>query len=268
MEPKRTPTNIRYYSDSDLKKILNISILNNNGVKISTIANLSEDELNERVMAISHASERSSNFIDQLTIAMIELDEGKFERILSVVSLKMGFENTVTSVLYPFLDKIGILWQTGKINPAQEHFISNLIRQKLIVAIDSIPNHSNSSFPSVLLYLPENELHEIGLLFYSYLAKKIGFNVIYLGQSVPFNDLQSVVHIRDPRIIISSISTPIPASALGNYLEQMSEDFPQAEIFISGYQVNDKLLQPFANIHRIKDALHLKEMLLSESEKY
>lgn len=268
IEPKRTPTNIRYYSDEDLKKILNISILNNNGVKISTIASLSEEELQERVMSISQASVNSSNFIDQLTVAMIELDEGNFERILSVVTLRMGFESTVTEVLYPFLDKIGILWQTGKINPAQEHFISNLIRQKLIVAIDSVPNHGNAKLPGVLLYLPENELHEIGLLFYAYLAKKIGFNVVYLGQSVPYNDVHSVVRIRKPRILITSLSSPIPVSALNDYLSQMSNDFSDARIFISGYQVNDKAVEPHTNICRIKDAMHLKELLINEGQKY
>ncbi len=268
IEPKRTPTNIRYYSDDDLKKILNISILNNNGFKISTIADLDEEELNERVMSISQASDKSSNFIDQLTIAMIELDEGKFERILSVVTLRMGFEKTVTGVLYPFLDKIGILWQTGKINPAQEHFISNLIRQKLIVAIDSLPNHANSRLPAVLLYLPENELHEIGLLFYSYLAKKMGFNVVYLGQTVPFNDLKSVVKIRTPKIIITSISTPIPVSSLKNYLSQVSEEFPNSEIFISGYQINDKVLASFENIHRVNNAIALKESLQQQADLY
>ncbi len=268
IEPKRTPTNIRYYSDDDLKKILNISILNNNGVKISTIADLSEEELNERVMSISQASDKSSNFIDQLTVAMIELDEGKFERVLSIVSLKMGFEKTVTGVLYPFLDKIGILWQTGKINPAQEHFISNLIRQKLIVAIDSLPNHSVPKLPAALLYLPENELHEIGLLFYSYLAKKIGFNIVYLGQSVPYNDLQSVVSIRDPKIIITSISSPIPVSSLKNYLGQLSEDFCNAQIFISGYQINENTVKPFSNIHRIPNAIALKEKLQEQADQY
>lgn len=268
IEPKRTPTNIRYYSDDDLKKILNISILNNNGLKISTIADFSEEELNERVMSISQASDKSSNFIDQLTIAMIELDEGKFERILSTVSLKMGFERTVTGILYPFLDKIGILWQTGKINPAQEHFISNLIRQKLIVAIDGIPNHSNPKLPSALFFLPENELHEIGLLFYCYLAKKIGYNVVYLGQSVPFNDLKSVVDIRDPKIIITSISSPIPVSSLKNYLDQLSENFSESEIFISGYQINNKTVESYSKIHRISNAIALKESLQEQADKY
>ncbi len=268
IEPKRTATNIRFYSDEDLKKTLNISILNNNGFKISAIANLSDEELTEKVMSLSQVSDKTSNFIDQLTIAMIEMDEGKFERVLSIVTLKMGFEKTVTGVLYPFLEKIGILWQTGKINPAQEHFISHLIRQKLIVAIDSLPNHSNSRLPACMLYLPENELHEIGLLFYAYLAKKIGFNIVYLGQSVPYNDLQSVFEIRNPKVIITSISSPIPVSSLNSYLTDLSNDFKQAEILISGYQITDKSIAPFQNIHRVANANALKELLIQLGENF
>lgn len=268
IDPKRTSTNIRFYSDSELKKILNVSILNNNGMKISAIADMDADQLNERVMALSQVSDDSANFIDQLTIAMIELDEATFERILSLVTLKIGFEETVTKVLYPFLDKIGILWQTGKINPAQEHFISNLIRQKLIVAIDSLPNHSNPKLPVVLLYLPENELHEIGLLFYSYLIKKIGYNVVYLGQSVPVNDLESVVEIRDPKIIVTSLSTPIPKSNLISYLDGLSDEFNSKDIYISGFQITESLLVRWDNIHYIQNALSLKESLVKQSETY
>ena len=268
IDPKRTSTNIRFYSDSELKKILNVSILNSNGMKISAIANMNSEQLHERVMALNQVSDDSASFIDQLTIAMIELDEASFERILSLVTLKIGFEDTVTSVLYPFLDKIGILWQTGKINPAQEHFISNLIRQKLIVAIDSIPNHTNPKLPVVLLYLPENELHEIGLLFYSYLVKKIGYNVVYLGQSVPVNDLESVVEIRDPKILVTSLSSPIPQSNLHSYLENMSNEFSTKDIYISGFQISESLLENWDNIHYINNALSLKEILVKQSENY
>lgn len=268
INPQRTSTNIRYYSDEDLRKILNVSILNNNGLKISAIASLSDDEIKEKVLNLSQNSEKTSNFIDQLTLAMIELDESNFERILSIVTLKMGFEDTVTQVLYPFLDKIGILWQTGKINPAQEHFISNLIRQKLIVAIDSLPNHANSKLPSLLLYLPENELHEIGLLFYSYIAKKIGFNVVYLGQSVPFADLKSVIEIREPQIVVTSISSPIPQSKLSEYLNSLSQEWNHITFFVSGFQISQTNTAGFANIHQTRTALELKEGLLDIAVKF
>ena len=128
--PKRTDTNIRYYSDDDLKKILNVSILNNNGYKISHIAGLSREEMTEAVTKLAEEKTDTNLFIDQLTVCMIDYDEIGFEKKLAGFILKLGFERTILEILYPFLTKIGVLWLSSNITPIQEHFISNLIRQK------------------------------------------------------------------------------------------------------------------------------------------
>jgi len=155
IQPSRTPTNIRFYSDNDLRKLLNISFLSRNGLKISKIANLGNDEIGEKVLLFTQKANHTENTIESLIISMIELDENKFERILSNIIIKLGFEETFTNILHPFFEKIGILWQAGTIIPAHEHFISGLVRQKLIVAIDGLrdkPIIKNSQF---LLFLPE-----------------------------------------------------------------------------------------------------------------
>src|SRR5688572_1728818 len=152
IEPQRTNTNIRFYSDDDLKKIINVSVLNNNGLKISKIAGMSGDEMHRKIMELTTTKSEATIHIDQLVIAMVELDEEKFERILAGLTLRFGFEQTVVDVIYPFLEKIGVLWQTHHITPAQEHFISNLIRQKVIVAIDSLPIPPKTK-KSVMLFL-------------------------------------------------------------------------------------------------------------------
>lgn len=129
LSPKRTETNIRYYDDEDLKLILNVALLNDNGFKISKIVSMDRPEMRDEVM---HLTERSLTHDDQihaLTISMIEMDEERFDKILSINILKLGFEQTMMNIIYPFMSKIGVLWQTGAINPAQEHFISNLVRQ-------------------------------------------------------------------------------------------------------------------------------------------
>jgi DNA-binding transcriptional MerR regulator len=136
IEPQRTDTNIRFYSDEDLKKIINVSLLNNNGVKISKIAGMSFEDMTKKILEMSESKSEATVFIDQLVIAMVDMEEDRFEKILSTLILRFGFERSVIEVIYPFLEKIGVLWQTKNINPAQEHFISNLIRQKIIVAID------------------------------------------------------------------------------------------------------------------------------------
>lgn len=231
---KRTDTNIRYYDDEDLKFILNISLLNNNGFKISKIAQLSKKELVEQIIDLTETSLDYDVHIDQLVVSMIEVDEGKFEKVLGDCIQKFEFENTMVKVIYPFLSKIGILWQVGSINPAQEHFISNLIRQKIIVAIDQINVKPRPESKIFLLFLRENELHEIGLLFTQYILLKNGHQVVYLGQNVPFNDLSSINHIRKPDYLVTSIINPMTPVNLKNYAYKLSTQFDELTILIFG----------------------------------
>ena len=139
--PKRTQTNIRYYDDEDLKRLLNVSVLNRYGYKISSIANLHEKEIRNEILAITSKYGDLSAQIENLIVAMVDFDKAYFDKIFNKSIMSRGLEETMLKVIYPFFEKIGILWQTGNINPAQEHFISNLIRQKLIVAIDDLPEY-------------------------------------------------------------------------------------------------------------------------------
>ena len=146
--PQRTKTNIRFYSDEDLKKIINVSMLNTHGMKISRIAGMSLDEMSKTVLALSETHGEASVFIDQLIVALVDMDEERFEKILSGLTLRFDFEKTVTSILYPFLEKIGVLWQTRNITPAQEHFISNLVSRLQISTNGEVTlfTSSNSRF--------------------------------------------------------------------------------------------------------------------------
>ena len=207
IQPERSSTNIRTYSDEDLKKILNVSILYNKGYKISKIANLSKDEVLEKISEMSDETKPEIEFfIDQFTISMVEMDEVRFERLLSDAIHKYGFEQSMTQIIYPFLRKIGILWLSNNINPAQEHFISNLIRQKIIVAIDNLEHEVMKSAKTVVLFLPEDEMHELGLLFFHYIVKRKGYKTYYLGQNVPFPDLKKSVEKVNADIILGIVS--------------------------------------------------------------
>jgi DNA-binding transcriptional MerR regulator len=235
--PKRTDTNIRYYDDSDLKLILNISLLKDHNYKISQIAEMNDDEMKREVMKITEKSTKSEEQIQALTLAMIDLDEDRFEKLISTSILQTGFERTMLNVIYPFLVRIGYLWQTGSINPAQEHFISNLIRQKLIVAIDGQIIHPDKHNSTYMLYLPEGELHELSLLFANYILKSRNHRVLYLGQSLPFPDLQEVYKIHKPKYLMTVITSAPLEEGVQNYLYKISKSFPNSDILVSGYQV-------------------------------
>jgi MerR family transcriptional regulator, light-induced transcriptional regulator len=235
IDPERTPTNIRLYSDEDLKKIINVSLLNNNGIKISKIADMSSDQMNQKVLELSESKNDTAIHIDQLVIAMIDMEEEGFEKIINTLILRYGFEKTVTEVVYPFLEKIGILWQTQNITPAHEHFISNLIRQKLMVAIDGLPIPPKTA-RRILLFLPEGEFHELALLFYHYLTRKAGWRTYYLGQNVPHEDLVSVYRVHQPELMVTSITTST-LEPVEKYFAKLVADFPDVPILAAGQQV-------------------------------
>lgn len=237
LEPKRTNTNIRYYDDEDLKLILNVSYLNRNGLKISKIASLSASEIHSRVKSVSDTSPEFPNQIDALTIAMINLEEDRFDKIISTNTLQYGFEQTMLNIVYPFLGRIGILWQTGSIHPAHEHFISNLIRQKMIVAIDGQVNRTSATpAKKYALFLPDGELHEMSLLFSAYIIKSRGHKVIYLGQSLPLEDLDLICDKYNPDYLLSVITTTPANEHVVTFARDLRRRYPNTGLLLAGFQ--------------------------------
>ncbi len=247
VEPHRTTTNIRSYSDEDLKKIINVSLLNAHGLKISKIARLSAGEIIQRVSDLSQQSSEAGVSIDQLILAMVDLDEEQFDKILRNLVRQQGFEKAMTEIVYPFLEKIGVLWHTGKITPAQEHFISNLIRQKIIAAIDALPIPDKTK-PGVVLFLPDEEMHELGLLFYHYVTRKSGLRTYYLGQMVPYGDLLSVCDTHRPSFLILSMTNPVNAQAAQEYLNRLCKDKPECMVFATGRLLKQMALKIPSNL--------------------
>jgi len=248
LKPHRTNTNIRLYTNEDLRRILNVSLLNKSGTKISKIASLNDNELYEQVNKLTKESDNNADQIESLILSMIELDEERFEKIVNSCILRLGLIKTIDEILFTFLQKIGIMWQTGSINPAQEHFISNLIRQKIIVAIDGQIIKRDITSKKVILFLPENELHEISLLFYTYLVRNSGHQSIYLGQSVPQKDMIKVAEIREPDYLVTVITQAFKDITTNEYLRNLSESFPKQKLLVSGAQLFNHKLPVFKNI--------------------
>lgn len=262
IEPQRTSTNIRFYTDVDLKRIINVSLLNSHGFKISKIADMSAEDVIRKVQEISEQKNDALIPIDQLLIAMVDLNEEQFERIVSQYTQKFGLDRAITEVVYPFLDKIGVLWQTGEITPAHEHFISNLIRQRLIVSIAALPIPTSSS-KRALLFLPEGELHELGLLFLHYIIRKNGYKTYYLGQSVPYDDLKKVYEVHKPQLLITSFTSFPSPKNLEAFMNRMSNDFPSSTILASGLLVRNTAFILPKNIRIFERTSQLPDLLES-----
>lgn len=256
IQPKRTDTNIRLYDDQDLKLVLNISLLKDHGYKISEISKLSLEDMNKEVMQIS---DRKLNYPDQihaLTISMIDIDEERFEKIISTNFLQFGFENTMINIIYPFLSRIGTLWITGSIGPAQEHFITNMIRQKIIVAIDGQVVKLKPDSKKFLLYLPEGELHEMSLLFANYIIRSRHHKVIYLGQTLPFNDLVFAFDVHKPDCIFTCITSAPSNEEVQPYVTRLCKQFPDTKIIMTGFQIVGQDIQIESNgmiVNKIDD---------------
>ncbi|OFY37317.1 MAG: hypothetical protein A2W91_06040 [Bacteroidetes bacterium GWF2_38_335] len=237
-EPQRTDTNIRYYLDNDLRKLLNISILLENNFKISQIAHFSAEEILKKVNLCSSKTADKNDPVEKLIIAMIDFDQPAFEKTVLKTIQKSGFQNTVNNLIYPFFTKVGILWQTEAINPAQEHFVSNIIKKLFFSEIEKLkePENENRKF---ILFLHENELHELGLLYSYYLIKKAGGKVIYLGQSVPLPDLVKTWNAKPAEFLVTSFTSNISKQKLTEYIGDLTEKFNKSKIIISGIQIKN-----------------------------
>lgn len=189
LEPKRTDTNIRFYSNKNLQKLLNIVLLNKNNFKISKIAKMSDEEitLQSREMAFNIAI--NDEAINSFKLSMFQFDKRLFNQTFNKLLQKKTFREIFKDVFIPFLNHIGLLWQTDTLKPAHENFISNLITKKIQISTETLPDVVSNSNKIYVLFLPENEIHELGLLYLNYELVLRGFYTIYLGQSLPLNNL-------------------------------------------------------------------------------
>lgn len=258
--PDRTDTNIRYYSDNDLRRMLNISLLVRTGYKISKVATWNDEKINEKVFEIAKRKTTESEYIDRLILHMVNFDNRRFYQLTSDVINQLGFEDAVTKVFFEFFVRVGTYWQVGSIFPAQEHYVTNIFRQKLIAEIDKLGVESSRD-ATILFFLPENELHEMSLLFYSYLAQKMGYHVIYLGQFVPWNDLEKIQEQVKIDYCFTAFINSVVKEDLEDYLVSLKELFSSQKIFITGWQL--QLHQPALprNVKIIKDYKEFKKFL-------
>jgi DNA-binding transcriptional MerR regulator len=234
LKPARTDTNIRYYSNDDLRIILNISILNKYGFKISHINKMSANDVQTRVAQLNVVEAQQERIVNELIQAMVDLDTNRFEKILERQIAAIGIEKTIIRIIFPFFERIGILWQTGHINPAQEHLTTNIIRQKLIVGIDQARPVIKVK-RSFLLFLPEKEHHELGLLLVYYLLKKRGADVSYIGANVPLKDAQFVADAKKPDFIYIHLTSISPGFNFQKFLSHIAEKISKPKIIISGF---------------------------------
>ncbi|HYC28183.1 MAG TPA: MerR family transcriptional regulator [Chitinophagaceae bacterium] len=233
LRPARTGTNIRYYSNEELKVILNVALLNKHGYRISQIDKMNDAGLRQKVLELNSMEAVQDRVIYELIQAMVDLDMEQFETVLDSFIFNRGIDKAITQVIFPFLERVRTLWMADNITPAQENLVSNIIRQKIIVGIDSIISQEQAG-KSVLLFLPEGEHHELGLLYAWYLMKLRGVKTLYLGADVPLKDIEFVIRLKKPDYIYTHLTSKPKYFNLEKFLDRVAS---QVRVVISGSRV-------------------------------
>jgi DNA-binding transcriptional MerR regulator len=239
LKPARTTTNIRRYNNDELKTLLTVALLNKYGYKISRIDEMPQEQRTQAALQLQEPDARQEYVINELIGCMIDLQSIEFEKILNRQIARDGIEETVSGVIFSFLERVGILWQTNRLRPVQEHITSNIIRQKLIHGIEGLP-FSQENSPLFVLFLPEGEHHELGLLYVYYLLRKHGLSALYLGANVPLKDLEYVAEVKRPDYLYVHL-TSFPQARF-NRMVQVLQKNSKSTLVLSGFmaQLYDK----------------------------
>jgi DNA-binding transcriptional MerR regulator len=233
LNPSRTDTNIRFYSNEELITLLNIALLNKYGYKISHIDKMQPIEMKERILSLTQSEAQLERIVNELIECMVDLRIEDFESVLDFQISTKGIEKTITQIIFPFLERIGILWVTSRVNPAQEHLVTNIIRQKLIVGIEkTVPALQVTS--TALLFLPEGEHHELGILFMYYLLKSRGVKVLYLGANVPMRDVVYVADLKGPSFVYTHLTSVASNFNFEKFLGKVGATVSNYSVVVSG----------------------------------
>ena len=240
IEPKRTASNIRYYTDSDLKFLMNIAFLNRKGIRISKIAKMSKGEITNEVGKLSKTEAEHTDNFQALAMAMMDLDAPRIAELVVRCFNKNGVESAILNVLVPFLEKASLLWLTGSISAMHEQFASCVIRQEILTVTSQIKHKTRSKHPKILLYLPEGDQQELYLLFVEYMLKKRGMDVVYLGSKIELEDLKLAISVHEPDYVYTIISERHKRYVSEQYVQEVSKQIQDPKLLVSGFRHSPK----------------------------
>lgn len=261
LEPKRTDTNIRYYDLLSLQKLLNITLLHNHGYKISKISTYNEDKIPALVQQIITKKSVKHHAIATFKMAMMNFDQYLFCKTYNDLLLEKSFREIFNEVFVPLLNEIGLLWQTNTITISHEHFITHLIKQKLLSNTEEIqlskPTNTDKVF---VMFLPMNEIHELALMYLNYEVVYHGYKSIFLGESVPIENLKELKSYFDTMIFVSNLTVQPTKDAVQSYIQKINKDVlldSNNELWIMGRMVEfintDELTDNIKVFHSIAD---------------
>lgn len=259
--PKRKQSRHRFYDIDDLKALLRISLLYHMGWKVSRIASLTPAQIIDEVGKIDFTTAGNSNYINRMIEAAVDFNEAAFVSLMSEITLNNGFESCISEVCYPYLQKIGLLWSTNNIIPAQEHFSSYIIQNRIIAETEKIPPVDR--IPDVILICPEGEFHELPLLFINYLFRKNGWSTMYMGTNISMKELNEIALIQNAKWIYLHLITNFTGFSIDEFLENICSSLPQKKIIASGTGISG-VQRTFVNLKLLKSDKEIREFILTK----
>jgi MerR family transcriptional regulator, light-induced transcriptional regulator len=263
LKPERSEGNTRYYHGNQLRRLLNIASLMKSEHKISELCSLPDSKLHELMnenLEKSDSLNHNEFLVSQSVAAALEFNESLFDKVFSRAIIQYGMEGAYVNVIYPALQRLGLMWSADSVAPAQEHFISNLIRQKLSASIDLLPVHGNSK-THWLLFLPEDEFHETGLLMANYLVRNAGHRCTYLGSNVPFNSLYNAVKQTKPTALLFFLVSNDDIARDKEFVRLMLKTFPQQKLFVASDANRLANIKANKNVNMLTSVEDLKDAL-------
>ncbi|TAH02433.1 MAG: MerR family transcriptional regulator [Sphingobacteriales bacterium] len=259
--PKRTSTNIRYYDDDDLCLFLNISTLSENGYKISKISQMSAHEICELVNTLQQDYYNVNVQVQTLSNAMLKMDEAEFDDIFDKCIADLGVQQTIETIIFPFMRKVGFMWQVNTINIAHEHFATHKIEQRLIAETAFLKHKKKIKKIKYLLFLPPNETHQVGLLYTQYLLKLEGHQTLYLGQNLPFDSLKEAVTYFEPDFALTALTIANPNYDTLTLINKLLVNIGNAKLFVAGALIHNVVLPENPNLIPINNMSAFKESI-------
>ena len=221
--PERTTTNIRLYNLENLQKLLNVTFLYNSGFKISKICKLTNVQIKQAIQELTEKKGDKHYFIDELKLSMFSYDQFKFEQTYSRILSEMSFREAFSDVFIPLLEFIGVQWLSDNITTSHEHFVTSLIMQKLMINIERVQSVRPDKRKAYVLFLPDNEIHELGLMYVNYELSRSGYQTIYLGPSVPIDSLESIISCYSSISFVSYFTVYPTKSEVNTYLSEIDD---------------------------------------------
>ncbi|WP_165699285.1 MerR family transcriptional regulator [Hymenobacter jejuensis] len=264
LRPVRTSTNIRTYCDEDLRRLLNVATLCGRGYRISRVAQLSEQELSQAVMSCCDDAHDHVQQVNAMLASMLEMNELHLCKQLVWTIQQLGFEKAFMHVAYPFLARIGIMWQAGTVNPAHEHLVTNILRQKLMAATDALVPVQPAESLRWVLFLPEGEMHELALLFMNYTLRARGHHVLYLGQNLPSAELEAVCETYKPYALCTVMTAVPERDQVQAYIDRVARLCPDTVLYLYGplaHQENLVLTSSMVRLRLMTDFLAVADQL-------